>query len=132
MLPAHALRISNANHAVFAKLSYEPRQGRDDKVFIETMSQKLLFFGSIQHQTLPLACSQRLSDSEIMVASPCEGSRVCVCVCELLDTKTCTTSPRPRNLTDFCGRLLATTEPVTQQASCLNPIGFDLRISMTF
>jgi len=63
--------ISNANHAVFAKLSYEPRQGRDDKVFIETMSQKLLFFGSIQHQTL--------------------------------------------NLTDFCGRLLATTEPVTQQ-----------------
>lgn len=78
MLPAHALRISNANHAVFAKLSYEPRQGRDDKVFIETMSQKLLFFGSIQHQTLPLACSQRLSDSEIMVASPCEGSRVCV------------------------------------------------------
>lgn len=57
---------------------------------------------------------------------------VCVCVCELLDTKTCTTSLRLRNLTDFCGRLLATTEPVTQQASCLNPIGFDLRISMTF
>ncbi len=74
MLPALALRISNANHAVFAKLSYEPRQGRDDKVFIETMSQKLLFFGSIQHQTLPLACSQRLSDSEIMVGSPCDVS----------------------------------------------------------
>lgn len=46
--------ILNADHAVFAKLTYEPRQGRDDKVFIETISQKFLFFGSIQHQTLNL------------------------------------------------------------------------------
>eukprot|EP00913_Durusdinium_trenchii_P034697 g32459.t1 len=69
---AITFEISNATHGVFAKLTYEPRQGRDDKVFLETKHEKLLFFGSIEHQTL--------------------------------------------NLTDFCGRLLATTEPVTQQA----------------
>lgn len=46
-------RISSA-HAVFAKLSYEPQQGRDDKISVETRNQKLLFFGSIQHQTLHL------------------------------------------------------------------------------
>mmetsp|Transcript_55244 Transcript_55244/g.87734 ORF Transcript_55244/g.87734 Transcript_55244/m.87734 type:complete len:293 (+) Transcript_55244:126-1004(+) len=76
--------IFNANHAVFAKLTYEPRQGRDDKVFIETTSQKFLFFGSIHHQTL--------------------------------------------NLTDFCGRLLATTEPVTQQGPRGEPPGSLLRL----
>lgn len=76
--------ILNANHVVFAKLTYEPRQGRDDKVFIETISQKFLFSGSIQHQTL--------------------------------------------NLTDFCGRLLATTEPVTQQGPHGEPPGSLLRL----
>eukprot|EP00438_Fugacium_kawagutii_P017354 Skav201534 [mRNA] locus=scaffold1616:79093:79848:+ [translate_table: standard] len=76
--------ISNANHAVYAKLTYEPRQGRDDKVFIETVSQKFLLIGSIQHQTL--------------------------------------------NLTDLCGRLLATTEPVTQQGPRGEPPGSLLRL----
>jgi hypothetical protein len=56
-------RILNADHAVFAKLTYEPRQGRDDKVFIETISQKFLFFGSIQHQTLNLSMQPRRGDS---------------------------------------------------------------------
>ena len=57
LAPTCPLRILNANQAMFAKLTYEPRQGRDDKVFIETISQKFLFFGSIQHQTLNLGCS---------------------------------------------------------------------------
>ncbi|CAJ1448260.1 unnamed protein product [Effrenium voratum] len=47
-------RISNANHEVYARLVYEPRQGADDKCVIDTKGQRLLFFGSIQHQTLLL------------------------------------------------------------------------------
>ncbi|CAJ1334055.1 unnamed protein product [Effrenium voratum] len=46
--------ISNANHEVYARLVYEPRQGADDKCVIDTKGQRLLFFGSIQHQTLLL------------------------------------------------------------------------------
>ncbi|CAE7544471.1 unnamed protein product [Symbiodinium natans] len=65
--------IQNSHLQVFARLTHEPRQGVHDKCIIETkLDQKLLLFGSIQHQTL--------------------------------------------NLADLDGRLLATTEPVTQQA----------------
>mmetsp|Transcript_4053 Transcript_4053/g.7375 ORF Transcript_4053/g.7375 Transcript_4053/m.7375 type:complete len:327 (+) Transcript_4053:111-1091(+) len=89
-LPAHTsasicFEIMGSNLDVYARLTYQPRQGADDKCIIETkFGQKLLLFGSIQHQTT--------------------------------------------NLADMCGRLLATTEPVTQQGPRGEEAGSLLRL----